>query len=129
MPDFEGANIIELQPLDTKVPYQFLVTVCTTATANDGFLPYGYSAASAEVTVKKYPSSTSATSAMVSSASSLSVSSNVITAFLTYPVSSSSGTSILGPGTYHMTFKITPTGSVSSMAMEANFNRVYARDK
>ena len=129
MPDFEGANIIELQPLDTKVPYQFLVTICTAASTNDGFLPFGYSAASAVVTVKKYPSSTSATSAMVLSASALSVTSNVMTTFLTYPVSSSSGTSILGPGTYHMTFKITPTGSVASMAYEANFNRVFARDK
>lgn len=128
MPDFETAGLIELQPLDEKVPFQFEVTICTAASTNDGFLPYGYSVASAEVTVTKYPSSQAATSAMVSSASSLSVSSNVITTFLTYPVSSSSGSSILGAGTYHMTFKLTLTGSTARIR-EANFNRVFARDK
>ena len=71
MPDFEGANIVELQPLDTKVPVQFKVTVCTAVSANDGFIPFGYTvvagagSSATAVTAVKYPSSQSATSALI----------------------------------------------------------------
>jgi hypothetical protein len=125
MPDFEGANIVELQPLDVKVPVQFKVTVCTAVSTNDGFIPFGYTAATVTATAKKYPSSTIATSQLIDGV--LSLSSSVITIPLTWPVSSSAGTSILGPGTYHITFKIGLTGGTAYR--EANFNRVFARDK
>jgi len=55
MPDFEGTGIVELQPLDANVPVQFKVTVCTAASTNDGFIPYGYNVCTAEVTAKKMP--------------------------------------------------------------------------
>jgi len=128
MPDFEGTGIVELQPLDQKVPVQFKVTVCTGASTNDGYLPYGYSVATASVTATKMPVNRSATSALIpSSASSLSVTSNIITVFMDYPVSSSSGVSTLGPGTYHLTFQLNL--NTGSCVREANFNRVFARDK
>jgi len=125
MPDFEGANIVELQPLDEKVPVQFKVTVCTAVSANDGFLPFGYTAVTATASAKKYPSSASATSALIDG--SLSLSTSIITLPLTWPTSSSAGTSILGAGTYHLTFKIGMTGGTAFR--EANFNRVFVRDK
>ena len=62
MPDFEGTDIVELQPLDVKVPVEFEVTVCTAASTNDGFLPFGYTvvagsgSSTTEVTAVKYPS-------------------------------------------------------------------------
>ena len=35
-----GKEWIHLQPNDYNVPYIFRFTVCTTQTANDGYLPY-----------------------------------------------------------------------------------------
>ena len=127
MPDFEGANIVELQPLDEKVPVQFKVTVCTAASTNDGFLPFGYTvqgtSASTAVTAKKYPSSTSATTDLIDG--SITVSSSIITVPLTWPASSSGN---LSAGTYHLTFKLRLSGATVRYR-EANFNRVFARDK
>ena len=133
MPDFEGADIIELQPLDEKLPYSFKVEYCTAASANDGVIPYGYtlSSASTAITAVKYPSSTSATSALIDGSASISTSNSsyaIITIPLTWPVSSSSGVSILGPGTYHITFDCMLSG-VTERHKELNFNRVFARDK
>lgn len=133
MPDFEGSDIIELQPLDEKLPYSFKIEYCTAASANDGVIPYGYtlSASSTAITAAKYPSSISATSALIDGSASISTSNSsyaVITIPLTYPVSSSSSVSILGPGTYHLTFQCKLSG-VTDRYKELNFNRVFARDK
>ena len=129
MPDFEGANIVELQPEDTKVPVQFKVTVCTAASANDGFIPFGYTVVAGSgssvttVTAIKYPSSTSATSVIIDG--SIGLSASIITVPLTWPASSSGS---LSAGTYHLTFKLRLSG-VTVRFREANFNRVFARDK
>ena len=42
MPAFKTRKRIELQPYDQSVPYSFGFSVCSSATANDGDLPYGH---------------------------------------------------------------------------------------
>lgn len=131
MPDFEGSEIIELQPLDAKLPYVFKIEYCTAASANDGVIPYGYTVTSVATTAVKYPSSTTATSALIDGSTSLSTSNSsyaLLTVPLTWPASSSGSTSILGAGTYHMAMKCKLSG-VTTRYKEINFNRIFARDK
>ena len=55
--DFQGNDPIVLQPNDAAVPFTFATPVCTSATANDGAIPYGDSASSAAVSVSRVSSS------------------------------------------------------------------------
>ena len=131
MPDFEGNAIIELQPLDEKLPYSFKIEYCTAASANDGVIPYGYTVASITHTAVKYPSSTAAPSVLFSGSVSLSTSNSsyaIFTVPMTWPASSSGSVSMLGPGTYHMTLKCKLSGATTRYK-ELNFNRIFARDK
>jgi len=89
---FLGIKWIELFPGDVKVPYTFTATVCSSATANDGHLPYGtnMSETAGHLVVKGY------TSANVLCTSDLingtpTVSSNVVTCKLDYPTENGSG--------------------------------------
>ena len=130
MPDFEGSNIIELQPMDTKLPFDFKIEYCTAISSNDGVIPYGYVASTVAVTAVKYPSYTVATAELIVGSTALTSNSShaVLTVPLTYPVKSVAGVSTLGAGTYHMTMKIKLSGGTTRYK-ELNFNRVFARDK
>ena len=95
--DFLGIEWIKLRPGDVKVPYTYQVTVCSSATANDGQIPYGTNVSS--IVVAAY------TSANVSCTSDLiygtpTVSSNVVTVKFDYPSEN-------GVGNYEITIKCT----------------------
>ena len=114
MPDFKEQGDIVVQPGDVKVPYAFNLAACSSATANDGAIPYGTNIDSVAVTAHK-SDGTAATGLVFSSAES----GNVVTVRLTYP-----STAV---GTYHLKFVCTlDTGDA---VIEFDFNRVKVRDK
>ena len=116
MPDFKNTEDIVLQPSDSSVPYSFTLTPCTSATANDGAIPYGTTVSSVAVTAHKQEDSAVVTTELVASSS---VSSNVVTVLLKYPATSK-------VGKYHLRIIATlSTGAV----IEFDFNRVRAYDR
>ncbi len=113
MPSFQGTKSIILQPTTNHAPYTFTFEVCSSATANDGEIPYGDSVASC--TVKAYDADgTDVTSEIVHSSS---LAANVVTVELDYPASS-------GAGKYKLTFQYTTTNGYSD---EVDFARVVAK--
>lgn len=112
---FKTTDLVILQPNDLSVPYTFEFTVCSSATANDGALPYGDSAASVAVTAHN-KAGADKTSEIISGTPSLA--DNVVTVVLNYPSTS-------GTGTYHLTFVVTTS---SGAKVEFDFNRISARD-
>jgi len=113
MPDFKEQGNITVQPGDLTVPYNFSISACSSASANDGGIPYGTTISSVVVTGSK--SDGSAATGLVASSS---VESNIVTVNLTYPST--------GVGTYHLEFVCTlNTGA----KIEFDFNRVKVRDK
>ena len=117
MPDFTPSNKrILIQPGDSKVPYCFTFTVCSSETANDGALPYDTTISSYTVSAHKHDSSdTSATTDIISSSSR---SNFIITVYLKYP-------STLGAGRYDLKFLLTLSNAA---VLEFDFNRVFVRD-
>lgn len=89
MPSFQGHDEIILRPDDTGSQYSFEVTQCSSATANDGFLPYGVSVSSITVTTHKRDSNnTTVTDIIVGTPS---VVDNVVYATLKYPSTNGEG--------------------------------------
>lgn len=116
MPDFtEVDDWIILQPNNDNIPYAFTITVCSSAIANDGSIPYGDTVASCVVTAHK-DDDTDATSELINTDD---ISGNIVIVNLKYPTS-------LGEGIYHLTFVVTTTNGSD---IEFDFNRVVARDK
>ena len=114
MPSFQGSDWIILQPGDAKVPYDFDFPACTTATANDGTLPYGDSISS--YTVSVYDSSDNDVTSEVKYADSRS--GTTITVSLDYPTTS-------GIGYYRLKFVLT---LASGAVLELDFRRIRAVD-
>lgn len=70
MPDFIGSATVKLQPTTRNLPVSMTFSACSSATANDGSIPYGDSIASA--VVKAYsPDGTDVTSSMVTQAAAV----------------------------------------------------------
>ena len=115
MPDFKETSNIVVQPGDYKVPYGFSLPPCSSATANDGAIPYGTTIDSVAVTALK-SDGTAATGLVVSSAEA----SNVVTVVLSYPST--------GNGTYHLKFLCT-LDNADDTILEFDYNRVKVRDK
>lgn len=116
MPDFrENADII-IQPADEQVPYNFNLPASSSATANDGAIPYDTNIDSVAVTA--HMDDDTADSELVDSSS---VSSNTVTVKLTYP-------STNGVGIYHLEMHCTLDNGDASV-IEFDFNRVKVRDK
>jgi hypothetical protein len=71
MPDISGSETITIQPNTVKYPVNFILKICTSATANDGNIPFGDTLASA--VVKAYDrAGTDVTTSMVTTAASVS---------------------------------------------------------
>lgn len=111
---FETNGIIILQPGSATVPYSFTFAAASSATANDGSIPFGSTITS--VVVKAFDSSgTDKTSEMIVGTPSLF--SPVMTVSLKYPVT--------GDGVYSLEFLLTlSTGAI----MEFDFTRVNVED-
>lgn len=111
--NFQGRKRISLQPNDSAVPYTFTINVCSSTTANDGFIPYGTVVSS--VSVKAYNASgTDITDTMIEGTPT--VSNNVVTVNLNYPGAT---------GEYKLTFILTLD---SGAVIEADFTRIDAED-
>lgn len=113
MPDFKEQADIVVQPGDADVPYEFNIPPCSSATANDGAIPYGTNIASVVVTAHK-SDGTVATGLVASSSEA----SNVVTVLVSFP------STVVG--TYHFTFVCTLD---SGAIIEFDFNRVKVRNK
>jgi len=111
MPDFKTSGPIKLRPYD-EISHSFKVTVNTSATSKDGFLPYGRTVASATV-VATTEAGVAATTACIEGTPSLLT--NVITCVLKYPT-------LLGDGEYHLQFKLILDNAETK---EANFHRLF----
>lgn len=118
---FRGEDLIILQPNDSQVPYNFLWTVCSATTKNDGALPYGetISSISASAHTEAGVSATTSLIAASSDTGFVSLTSNTETVYLSYPTA-------LGVGRYHLTFVVALSNT--SQTMEFDFNRVVAKN-
>jgi hypothetical protein len=110
--NFQGSADIELQANEIKVPYSFTFTVCSSATANDGHLPYGTNIASVVV----YPYTVAGVAAPALISGTPTVMSNVVTVKLNWP-----GTA----GTYKLTFVAT-LDNADATKIETDFKRIQA---
>jgi len=110
MSDFKTVGDIKLRSGD-EISYTFKITSCSTATANDGFLPYGRTIS--DVTVVAYNTDgTAVTSALIEGTPSLV--SNTVTCVLKYPVTD---------GRYTLKFSLLLDNSETK---DAYFKRVRA---
>lgn len=109
---FQGVDDIIVQPGSATVPYTFTFAASSSATANDGSLPYNTTISGA--VVKAFDETpTDSTAALIASSS---VATPVVTVNLKYPTNA---------GRYSLEFVITlNTGAV----MEFDFTRIYAKD-
>ena len=115
MPNFKTNGRINLQPNDV-MGYSFTITVATSTTSNDGYLPVGTSVSS--VNVRAYDKDdVLVTSDLISGTPS--VNNNVISMKLKYPVLS-------GVGRYKLTMVMVLDNGDSK---EADFSRVFALNK
>ena len=116
MPDFIGNDDIIVQPGTYKYPYEFEVTVCSAAGANDGFLPFGRTIASVVTIAHKHGRTLLVDAQLVDSYSELD---QIITVKLTYPTTN-------GSGRYKLEFVMTLDDGSKE---EADFGRVIVKDR
>lgn len=109
---FTGTKTIRLQPDSDAVPYTFTFPINTSATANDGAIPFGDDISSEAVKAFS-EQGTDVTAQMVDSTSSTAT---IVTVALNYPT---------GPGRYSLEFVLTLS---SGAIMEFDFTRIYAED-
>ena len=111
---FSTNGIIILQPGTATIPYSFTFAAASSATANDGSIPYGSTISGADV--KAFDAaSNDVTTEMIDSETNTTLS---VTPVLKYPATS-------GEGNYSIEFVLTlNTGA----KMEFDFTRIYAKD-
>jgi len=114
MPSFETQGQVLLQPF-TQVGFDYEITICSSSTANDGFIPYGTTVSS--VNVIAYDKDEEVVTGELIHGTPT-ISENVITTPLKYPETS-------GDGRYKLTFQLTLS---DSSKVEADFDRVVARN-
>ena len=112
--NFQGTKTINLQPSDSAVPYTFTYSVCSSATANDGSLPFGTLISTADV--KAFDENgADVTTEIVHNDSNTTT---VVSVALKYPATSKEGR-------YSLEIVLTlDNGAV----METDFVRVFAKD-
>lgn len=112
MPSFQGSKKITIQPLD-HISYSFKLTTCSSAVANDGFLPYGRSISSVDVTAYN-DAGVDKTSDLIDGTATLVV--DIVSVPLKWPTTA---------GKYKLTFEITlDDGQIK----EADFDRIFAEN-
>ena len=111
---FQGVEDIILQPGSATVPYTFSFAACSSATANDGSIPFGTTISSAVITVFD-ETGTDKTAEMIASETNTAT---VLTITLKYPATA-------GVGRYSIEMLVTLD---SGAVMEFDFTRVYAED-
>jgi len=109
---FQGVKNIVVQPGSATVPYTFTFAACSSATANDGSIPYNTTISSA-ATKAFNEAGTDSTAALISSES---LATPVVTVNLKWPTTA---------GQYSLEFVLTLS---SGAVMEFDFTRVFAED-
>ena len=125
MSGFKGNKQIELQPGDRDVSFGFSFTVCSSITANDGFLAHGTTASGVSVTAYKTADAygrelsggTSTVSDLIQGTPS--VSNNIATVRMSYPSTNTFGH-------YKVTMLVTAS---DESVQEIDFNRILVKDK
>jgi len=111
---FQGVENIILQPGDATVPYTFTFAACSSATANDGSIPYDTTITSVVVKVFDEAGTDVTTQAVESESNTTTVE----TINLKYPATT-------GIGRYSIEMLVTLS---SGAVMEFDFTRLYAED-
>ena len=112
MPDFSTVGQITLQPGDS-MGYAFKITVASSSTANDGFIPHGTSVSDVDVVIYDSDGTAVTTAILVGSPS---IADNVISLKLKHPG-------------YNGRFKITFNMTLSNGdKKEADFGRLICED-
>ena len=115
MPNFKGNSSIIIQPGDSNIPYAFQISVCSSTTANDGYIPYGTSVSSVVVTATTDDDDRTVVDDIIDN---YTVNNNIITVYMSYPSTS-------GDGRYRLRFLLTlDNGSI----IEADFGRIRAKN-
>lgn len=114
MSSFKGTKSITLQPKSADVPYSFSFPACSSASANDGVLPFGHTIADCDITAYD-ANGNDVTAEMVGV---ILIVENVVRPLLTYPATS-------GPGMYKLTFEVTTDGGAVD---EFDFESIVAVD-
>jgi len=111
---FQGVEDIILQPGSATVPYTFSFAACSSATANDGSIPFGTTISSAVITVFDEVGGDKTTEIISSETNTA----TVLTISLKYPATA-------GEGRYSIEMLVTlDNGAI----MEFDFTRLYAED-
>ena len=111
---FQGFDSITIQPGTDAAVYTFTFSICSSATANDGAIPYSDTIVTEAVKAFGEDGS-DVTDEIVDTSSSTTT---VVTVALNYPSTS-------GGGRYSLEFVLT---LASGAKMEFDFSRLYARD-
>lgn len=123
MEQFQDYGDIILEAGDLAVPFTFTFTTCSSATANDGYIPYGDSISdgTGSITLTAYDSAgTDRTSDLISGSPTFT--SNVLTVQMQYPTASDDD---VAAGKYHLKMIVVTANSVT---FDADFNRIIAED-
>ena len=114
---FQKSEIIRLQPGSATVPYTFTFAAASSATANDGSIPYGTTISQEPgADVKAFDEAEAdVTSDLIASESNTTL---IVTINLKYPTTP-------GAGRYSLEIVLTLS---SGAVMEFDFTRVYAED-
>ena len=115
MSDFSTNGIIKLQPGSATVPYTFTFATCSSATANDGSLPYGTTIASSVSKVFDKDGADKTSEIIVNESNT----DTALSLTMKYPVTA-------GDGRYSLEILLTLS---SSAVLEFNFTRIYAGDE
>ena len=111
---FQGVSTIQLQPGSNAVPYTFTFAAASSATANDGSIPYGTTVSSAVIKIFDEAGEDKTTEMVVSETNTA----TVLTISFKYPATA-------GTGRYSIEMLVTLD---SGAVMEFDFTRVYAED-
>ena len=109
---FQSVKNIIVQPGSATVPYTFTFAACSSATANDGSIPYNTTIASAAT--KAFDETGTDSTALLIASESLST--PVVTVNLKWPTTA---------GRYSLEFVLTLN---SGAVLEFDFTRVFAED-
>ena len=115
MPNVLGNRNIIIQPLDTKIGLTIRVTVCSTATANDGYIPFSTTVSGVSATVYS-ETGVDVTSDIVYASATISGGQDVKIE-LKYP-------STYGDGRYKLSYLLTLSDTSTK---ELDFNRIYCK--
>jgi len=120
---FQGSNLIDIQPGDTNVPYQFGFSVASSSGRSDGSFPFGSTLAFITCDAHSVDGVAVSTGNMVHAASDLSYDGNNVVIPLTYSTE-------LSNGRYHLEIMATVViqGNTSDVFVKQfDFDRVEVR--